>query len=119
MEVSVEVASMTRAQLLVEREQHLRDLAESRKDLTESMSRIQHLEAENQDLEYKINWFKEQFRLARHRQFGSSSENASALSQTELVFNESEATLDSASEVVEPQTVTYTRKPKSVVGGRR
>lgn len=101
---------MTRAQLLVEREQHLRDLTESR-------SRVQHLEVEKQELQYENNWLKEQFRLARHRQFGSSSDNVSALSQPELLFNESEATLDSAPEVVEPQTITYTRKPKSA--GRR
>ena len=87
---------MTRAQLIIEREQHL--------------SRIQHLEA-------KVNWFEEQFKLARHRQFGSSSEKTSNLTQSELVFNESEATLDSAPEVVESQTITYTRKPKSE--GRR
>src|SRR5450759_3868432 len=83
---------MTRAELMVEREQHV--------------TRIQHLEAENR-------WFKEQFKLAQHRQFGSSSEKMTALLQNELVFNEAEATLDSAPVEAEPETITYTRKLKS------
>lgn len=65
-----------------------------------------------QQLEAQVNWFKEQFKLARHRQFGSSSEKIAL--QSELLFNEAEATIDSAPEVVEPQTITYTRKGKSV-----
>jgi len=69
-------------------------------------SRIEHLEAENR-------WLKEQFKLARHRQFGPSSEKASALLQNELLFNEAEATLDSATVEPEPETVTYVRKRKS------
>src|ERR1017187_3827319 len=83
---------MTRAELMVEREQHI--------------TRIQHLEA-------KVNWFEEQFKLAQHRQFGSSSEKMTALLQNELVFDEAEATLDSVPVEVETETITYTRKPKS------
>jgi len=98
-EVNVEVVDMTRAQLIVEREQFQADLAASK-------ARIQHLEAQ-------VNWFKEQFKLAKHRQFGPSSEKMSALSQTELLFNEAEATLDSMPTEAEPKTITYTRKPKS------
>jgi transposase len=64
-------------------------------------------------LEAKVNWLMEQFKLAQHRQFGSSSEKSSALLQNELVFDEAEAILDSVGEVVEPQTITYTRKGKS------
>lgn len=84
---------MTRSELITEREQHL--------------TRIQHLEAENQ-------WLKEQFKLARHRQFGSSSEKSSALLQAELVFNEAEAILDSAPALAESETITRTRKRKQV-----
>jgi hypothetical protein len=63
------------------------------------------LEAENQ-------WLKEQFKLARHRRFGASSEKTSAIVQTELVFNEVEVTLDSTPIEPEPRTITYARKPK-------
>ena len=73
----------------------------------------QHLQARIQELEVQVNWFKEQFRLAKHRQFGSSSEKAVAL-QSELVFNEAEAAIDSTPTEAEPETVTYTRKRKSV-----
>ena len=72
----------------------------------------QHLQARNQELEVQVNWFKEQFKLARHRQFGSSSEKIAL--QSELLFNEAEATLDSASEIVETETITRVRKRKSV-----
>jgi len=76
-------------------------------------NRLEKAEARNLYLENQVNWLMEQFKLAQHRQFGSSSEKTSALLQHELVFNEAEATLDSVSEVVEPQTITYTRKGKS------
>ena len=71
------------------------------------------LKSKNIKLENENKWLKEQFLLAQKRQFGSSSEKTPAL-QIELGFNEAEAVADSAGEVVEPKTVTYTRKPKSV-----
>jgi transposase len=64
-------------------------------------------------LETELKWLKEQILLAQKKQFGSSSEKTSAL-QIELGFNEAEAVADSSDDVVEPKTVTYTRKPKSV-----
>ena len=81
--------------------------------------RVRQLESTNQhqqsrihELEAQLNWFKEQFRLARHREFGSSSEKIDL--QSELLFNEAEATLDSVPVEAEPETVTYVRKRKSV-----
>jgi len=99
LEVDVEEANMTRAQLITEYEQ--------------SQKRLAVLDVENQHLKAQVNWFKEQFKLAQHRQFGSSSEKMTALLQNELVFNEAEATLDSTHVEAEPETVTYTRKAKS------
>lgn len=60
-------------------------------------------------LEAKILWFEEQIRLAKHRQFGASSEKSSD-KQQDLVFNEAE--LEAAPEVPEPtlKTITYKRK---------
>ena len=97
--MDVEEVNMTRAELTTEYEQ-------LQTELVGSKTRIQHLEAENR-------WLKEQFKLAQHRQFGSSSEKMTALLQNELIFNEAEATLDSAPVEVEAEVVTYTRKPKS------
>ncbi len=71
------------------------------------------LKSKNIQLENENKWLKEQFLLAQKKQFGSSSEKTSAL-QIELGFNEAETVADSSPEVVEPKTITYTRKPKSV-----
>lgn len=79
---------------------------------SELETRVRHLEARNQHLEAENRWLKEQFKLARHRQFGPSSEKIAL--QSELLFNEAEATLDSAPVEPEPETITYTRKRKSV-----
>jgi len=88
---------MTRAELIAERD-------ELRRNLSESNARVQYLETQ-------VNWFKEQFKLARHRQFGASSEKDFAV-QNELVFNEAEAVVDSTPEVVETEEISYTRKRK-------
>ena len=74
---------------------------------------IADLKSKNIQLENELKWLKEQFLLAQKKQFGSSSEKTSAL-QIELGFNEAEAVADSSPAVVEPETVAYTRKPKSV-----
>jgi len=71
------------------------------------------LKSKNIQLENENKWLKEQILLANKKKFGSSSEKTPAL-QIELGFNEAEAVADSADEVVEPKTITYTRKPKSV-----
>lgn len=91
---------MTRGQLKAEYEQLQKEHAALK-------AKEKCLEAENQ-------WLKEQFKLAKHRQFCTSSEKMSALLQNELVFNEAEATLDSAPAVVEPETITRPRKGKQV-----
>jgi transposase len=63
------------------------------------------------ELEAKLNWFEEQFRLNQHRQFGRSSEqtNPEQLS----LFNEAE--VEAKPEIPEPtfEEITYTRRKKS------
>jgi transposase len=81
---------------------------------TESLKKqIADLKSRNIQLENELKWLKEQVLLVQKKQFGPSSEKAPAL-QIELGFNEAEAVADSVPEVVEPKTITYTRKPKSV-----
>jgi len=65
--------------------------------------------AEIEQLSSKVRWFEEQFHLARHKQFGTSSER-SVKEQGEL-FNEAEVIAE-AGPVEEEfrQTITYERK---------
>ena len=76
------------------------------------------LKAQISELEAKQNWFMEQFRLARNRQFGASSEGSSqeVLDQMSFLFNEAEAVADAEEkEQQEQETVvrTHTRKKRS------
>jgi transposase len=81
-------------------------LPESREELTQI---IESLSTKNEQLEEKLRWFEEQFHLARHKQFGASSERSNQ-SQRNL-FNEAE-TIAEAGPVEEciRQTITYERK---------
>lgn len=89
----------------------------TRSELTAEYEQLQKkvaiLEVEKQQLEAQNCWLKEQFKLARHRHFGVSSEKASLL-QNELIFNEAEATVDSTVTQTEPNTVVRVRKGKHV-----
>lgn len=64
----------------------------STKTVTISKSEYDNLLLKIAEQEAKINWFMEQFRLAKHRQFGASSEK-SEYDQLNL-FNETETTAD-------------------------
>jgi transposase len=78
------------------------------------IAKVQLLETQNQQLAEEVRWLKEQFLLARHKQFGASSERTDP-SQCELLFNEAEAILDgSPKDPFDEKTVTYTRKRKEV-----
>jgi transposase len=67
---------------------------------------------ENETLKQKINWFEEQFKLARHRQFGKKSEAANNVQGN--LFDDLEETSDASAEAEsERETITYTRKKKS------
>jgi transposase len=59
---------------------------------TTEQSRIDALEKQNKELKALVAWYEEQFRLKKHREFGSSSEK-SINGQLELsLFNEAEIT---------------------------
>ncbi len=61
-------------------------LPEDRKELIKI---IENLATQNEQLEAKIRWFEEQFHLARHKQYGASSERN--LREQRNLFNEAEA----------------------------
>jgi len=63
------------------------------------------------ELQAKVSWFEEQFRLAQHRQFGTSSEQTPVDQQT-LVFNEAEVIAETPVDEVELEKISYTRRKK-------
>ena len=81
-------------------------LPESREELVKI---IGSLTTKNEQLEAKVHWFEEQFHLARHKQFGPSSERS--IKEQPNLFNEAEAIAE-AGPVEEQihQTITYERK---------
>jgi len=70
------------------------------------------LKEQNAELTANLNWFMEQFKLAQHRQFGSSSELTSQPEQQVSLFNEAEKEADP--EPTEPtETInSYTRRKR-------
>jgi transposase len=72
------------------------------------IERTEKLEMEKEELEAKVKWYEEQFRLSQERRFGSSSEktNSDQLS----LFNEAEDTANSTVEEPTVETITYKRK---------
>ncbi|WP_211295963.1 IS66 family transposase zinc-finger binding domain-containing protein, partial [Moorella stamsii] len=69
------------------------------------------LEQQNAELTSKLNWFIEQFRLSKKRQFGVSSERTRPLEEEQLLlFNEAE--VEARPEAPEPdlETITYQRR---------
>jgi transposase len=62
-----------------------------------------------EQLEQKVRWFEEQFHLARHKQFGVSSERC--VKEQPNLFNEAEAIAEAGTVEEEiRQTITYERK---------
>jgi len=66
------------------------------------------LQMEKEELEAKLKWYEEQFRLSQQRRFGASSEKTHP-DQLSL-FNEAESTADPAMEEPTVETMTYRRK---------
>ena len=68
----------------------------------------------------KINWFEEQYKLMRHRQFGKSSEKLSGMQQ-EIIFNvddtlatQPQTANETTSEIAaNTETITYPRRKKN------
>ena len=70
------------------------------------------LEQQNAELQAKLQWYEEQFRLSKQREYGRSSEKSSS-DQLELpLFNEAEITAHPIEEEPIVETVTYERKKK-------
>jgi hypothetical protein len=78
--------------------------------MEELQERCTQLEQQNAELTTKLNWLMEQFRLGKHKQFGSSSEKTAPVEEQLSFFNEAEA--ETKPELAEPtiETITYKRR---------
>ena len=93
----------------------IRDNSSSKdKDMTVQVNalqeRIQVLEQQNAELDAKLRWYEEQYRLSVKQRFGSSSEKTMA--QQLSIFNEAEDTADPNLEEPTIETITYQRKKR-------
>lgn len=75
--------------------------------LEQEYAKLQQLVAE---LSARLKWYDEQFRLARHRQFGASSERTPPEQLHLGLFNEPEAEADPKKEEPDLETITYQRR---------
>ncbi|MBE3574955.1 MAG: transposase [Firmicutes bacterium] len=87
------------------------DVMQTAETIESLRQRCEVLEQQNAELTAKLRWFEEQFHLARHRQFGASSERT-VLGEQPLLFNEAEAEVAQAPATPEPtlETITYRRR---------
>ena len=84
--------------------------------IEELQARCSALEQQVAELEAKLHWYEEQYRLAQHRRFGPSSERTHP-DQQQIIFNEIEAEAPlSAPEEPAFETITITRRKQK---GRR
>lgn len=93
----------------------LQKTAENSFNSTESLLRT--IEAQAQEistLQDQINWFKQQFKLASQRQFGKSSETTVSMNLSMFDEAMSDDNADCDDILNQSETITYTRKKKSV-----
>lgn len=77
----------------------------------ELQEKIQVLEQQVGELNAKLQWFQEQFRLQRQERFGASSEKTEQPEQISL-FNEAEDTANPKAAEPTVETITYARKKR-------
>lgn len=70
----------------------------------------QELESEKVELEAKLRWYEEQFRLLQKQKYGASSEKTNEDQLSLPLFNEAEDTADLKVEEPALDTITYKRK---------
>lgn len=88
---------------------HMEKSAQTSKGTIEYYKALnEKLQMEKEELEAKLKWYEEQFRLSQQRRFGASSEKTHP-DQLSL-FNEAESTADPAMEEPTVETMTYRRK---------
>ena len=86
-------------------------IAELQDELEIQQSRNAKQSQEIVELEKQVSWFKQQFKLASHHQFGKSSETSASINFS--LFDEK---LGQPTNNIDTETVTYTRKKKKTIG---
>jgi len=112
MEISSEKSDYTPENIVLLIETNRR-LSEEKSNLFEETI---ELKANLEEAEKKINWFMEQFKLSKQRQFGKKNESSEYL-QLNLIFDEDEESaeaLEVSEELSATETITYSRKKKTV-----
>src|SRR5699024_7785553 len=71
---------------------------------------IEYYKERNEELEAKLKWYEEQFRLLQKQKYGASSEKTNADQMELSLFNEVEDTADSKVEEPALDTIIYKRK---------
>ncbi|RCO04232.1 IS66 family transposase, partial [Bacilli bacterium] len=71
---------------------------------------IEYYKERNQELEAKLKWYEEQFRLLQKQKYGVSSEKTNDDQMSLPLFNEAEDTADLNIEEPTLDTITYQRK---------
>src|SRR5699024_7202376 len=72
---------------------------------------IEYYKVRNEELEAKLRWYEEQFRLLQKQKYGASSEKTNNENQLSLpLFNEAEDIADTKMEEPALETITYKRK---------
>ena len=80
------------------------------KKLTALEQEVQVLKQQNAEMDAKIKWYEEQYRLSAQRQFGSSSEKT--MPEQISLFNETEDSADPGKAEPTLESVTYQRKKR-------
>ena len=80
------------------------------KKLTALEQEVQVLKQQNAEMDAKIKWYEEQYRLSAQRQFGSSSEKT--MPEQISLFNEAEDSADPGKAEPTLESVTYQRKKR-------
>lgn len=71
---------------------------------------IEYYKIRNEELEAKLKWYEEQFRLLQKQKYGASSEKTNEDQMSLPLFNEAEDVADSKVEEPTFDTITYKRK---------
>jgi len=76
-------------------------------------AQIKQLKLRLEELEALTKYYEEQLRLAKHRQFGRSSEKTEEISEQLGLFDEVENTADPKQPEPDFETITYTRRKRT------
>ena len=79
-------------------------------ELKSLQKQIARLEQQKRDLQKKVNWFEEQFRLLRHKQYGPSSERFEGQQAMFNEVEEAQTSEDEQQETPDTEQITYQRK---------